>query len=397
MWGLFILVVGLPWIAYPGIAQPYTEPKLFMLTIVGWLLILWKIFKLPSEPTLGWRNPFMFWFAGWAVAASTIKFQWMLLQRLPAQTNFVYNSYVWIDCMSLIMGLLLIWSLATSYLSSDSKLHQLTQWVCYSALAVSIYGIFQFIGFDQFFVPAGDSQRSISLVQAGFGNASYLAIYLAVIFPLFFIFSGKRYLLFAGVTLLAIYLTNVHYALAIALGGLTVSLLSRWWSRMGKWTRLMTCMLLFAIGIKILMVGYNIFLLDERFDMWTSSVNVMKMRFVDHSNVLAYPAWTGYGLGSFRLLSDKFGFWDYAHNSYINLWIELGFIGLFLLTAAIIKSLINGWNKSKASMITSGWYGVFIALLLAGLVHFPERISAIALIGIIALSVIERNTGELNA
>lgn len=396
MWGLFILVFGLPWIVYPGVAQPYSEIKLILLIAIGWMLIFWKIFKAPSESTLGWRNPWTFWLIGWAMLTSLYKFQWILMQRPPYELNYIYNSYAWIDCMTLVMSALLAWSLATTYLAKDNNLHQLTQWICYGAVAMAVYGILQLFGFDQFFGAAGDSQRSVSIVQAGLGNASYLAIYLAMIFPLFFIFSGKRYLIFAAISLIAIYLTKVNYAFAIAGVGLAISFMSRWWLRMNRIIKIILGLSILIVCYKLASMGYEIFMQDERLEMWTAAITAMQSHITQHSDAVLHPSLTGYGLGSFKLLSEKFAFWDYAHNSWINIFVELGFVGVFLMAMMVIKSLILGWAKSTKSMIDSGWLGVFVAGLCASLVHFPERIPAIAFIWLVSWSITQRNTGDIN-
>ncbi len=382
MWAIFLLVWVLPWAVYPGVEDPFLEIKLIGFTLLAWSAVLWYMFKLPKHPSLGWKNPITIWLSGWVVAVSVYKFHWHLLQRPPGSPDVIYNAYAWIGCAAFLMVILMVYVLSQGYLHSSIDLQRITQWVCASAALVSLYAVFQWLGFDQWYRADPDLGYAQD-IYAGFGNPSYLAIYLAIITPLFFIFSGKQYLAYAALSLFAIYLTKTHYAWVIVSVGIVASLASRWWNRVNRLVKYSFIILLLILAYYLFQEGWSILQTDERLTIWTLIL----------SKISAGNAMTGYGIGSLGHLLGSQYIW--AHNSWLNLVVELGIIGTLMTLAMVAYGTRSGWTHAKQNILTSGWFGVWMASLAASLIHFPERVPPIAFVILLAYSVMERTPGEL--
>ena len=380
MWGIRLLTWGLPWVIVPGVESPYFDPKTLLFTAGGWGLIAWRLFRLPTLPASGWRNPWTLWLTLWVIGVSCWRFQWLFLRRLPGQ-SYTYNEYVWLAAIIVLMALLLTETL-TVYLRSDLSVQLLSQWMCLCAGLVALYGLCQFFGLDQWYVsaPAGKYGNPVS---AGFGNPGYLALYLSLVLPLCFVFSAKRYLGYAFLILIGIWLTHARYAWAVAGIGLASSFLSRWWTRMRTRERLLAVVALGVGLVGLAWIGWGILQTDQRLPIWMSAWK----KLCSSSSHVA-PSMTGFGLDSFGLLFDPSIRW--AHNEWIHLLVEVGLIGTSLTALMVAWSVRTGWRMATRSVIISGWFGVWMGFLASTLVHFPGHIPPLAWVGLCAWAVMER-------
>ena len=391
MWGLALLTFGLPWIRVAGVENPYLEPKALWLTVVGWGLLLWRFFRLPDAGAR-WRTPWSPWLSGWVGGTSCWRFQCRYLSRSPGQSRIIYNEYAWFAAIGVLMGLLLVQSLATVYLRSDLLLHRLTQWMCWMALAASGYGLCQAIGWDQWYVQTHNAAYA-NRVSAGFGNPGYLGIYLALILPLFFLFSDKRYLLYALPVLLVLWLTQARYAWVGALLGILASVTARWWTRLSRWGQRGVVVAWFLMMGGIAVAGWPWLQSDEvRLPLWSSALATMQN--VAGETPKAALSMTGYGLNSLPLLLGESARW--AHNEWVQMCVEIGVVGTLLLAGMVVWSLWRGWKAATQSLMVSGWFGVWVAFVAISFVHFPAHIAPIAWVGMCAWAVVERE-GALHA
>jgi len=69
----------------------------------------------------------------------------------------------------------------------------------------------------------------------------------------------------------------------------------------------------------------------------------------------------GTGAGTFAYIFPKYsqftgGFYDYAHNDYLQILVELGVIGCIPLAGLVVLGLLNGWSllRSKDSKLLRG-------------------------------------------
>ena len=388
MWGIRILTWGLPWVIIPGIASPFLEPKELLFLGAGWGMICWRYFQMPVISSMGWRNPWTVWLVGWVIGISLWRFQWQYLLRSPSQTtDIVYNVYNWNACVMVILAFLLLRELVLNYFRSELILQQVTQWMCWVGTLVAGYAILQALGFDQFYPSSIAGREYYNLfgvkgVHAGFGNPGYLAIYLACLFPLFFIFKSRRYLIYAGIVMIAIFLTSTRYAWVIGGIGITASLVSRWWLRCRRWMQYILMLLCTAATGMLGWLGWQILQTDQRLTIWLKTLDILSKHHDKRSLVM-----TGYGLDSYPMLMGESNRW--AHNEWIQLTVEIGIIGVILLAAMVAWSIKSGWNGAKRSLIVSAWFGVWIAFLAASLVHFPGHIIPTAWVGLCALAVME--------
>lgn len=385
MWGLRLLTWGLPWVVVAGVDNPYLEPKALLFTAVGWGMICWRMFRLPEATPLGWRNPWTLWVAWWVLGVSCWKFQWLYLQRPPFAQQAVYNSYAWLGALSVLMALLLLQTLATTYLVPDLHVHLLTRWMIWCAALVACYGLLQTIGFDQFYVApvAGSNENPI---HAGFGNPGYVAVYLAMLLPLCFVFASPRYLLMAVLMMVVIWLTHARYAWGIAGAGLSAAWLARWWPRLSLWKRLGSVVALACVGGIVVAWGLPLLMADERWNLWQQIIQ--KLHSTPEKVALAY---TGYGINSLPLLVGEAIKW--AHNEWLQLVVEIGLIGTTLVAGMVTWATRAGWRAAQSSMLASGWFGVWIAFLTASLIHFPGHIPPLAWVGLCALAIVQRTEG----
>lgn len=386
MWVLRLLTFALPWAAIAGIENPYFEPKQLLLLAGGWSLIFWQLFRQPVMPGTVWRNPMTVWVAGWVTAISLYKFHWLSLLRSPGQTQYTYNSFAWLAAVNIIMAILLVHTLATGYLRQDRNIHQLSEWLCVTAALCAAYGLLQHFGIDQWFVTDGHGHTDIP-ITAGFGNKGYLAIFLAALFPLHFIFSGRRYLAYAALSILVITMTHTYYALALAAIGLSASYLSRWWLRINNWMKGLSITGLAASTYATASLSRSFILNDERIGIWSLAASKLPSTTAGKA-----PSMTGYGLDSLPLLLGPEYQW--AHNEWLQMALEIGIIGMLLIAAMAFYSTRSGWRAANHSILVSGWFGVWISLLAASFIHFPAHIPPIAWIGLCAWAVMDRNPGE---
>lgn len=380
MLGLRLLTFGLPFFAMPGVESPYFEPKTMLFLAGSWGIIFWHTFKKQVALSVGWRNPATFWLAAWVVGVSLYKFHWLYLNRSRGESA-IYNSYAWLACVNVITAFMLAYVLS-QHLRLDKHLHQLTEWVCLSAALSAGYGLLQYFRIDQFYFSEEVGSYTYQ-IQGGLGNPGYLAIFLAVIFPLHFIFSPRRYIAYAALSLWVIYLTHTNYAFAIAALGCGASFLSQYWARLSVWLKGLsiagTTASVYAMGA----YGFNILKTDERPEIWALAFQKMQSSYAARA-----PSFTGYGLDSFPILMGERFFW--AHNEWIHASIEIGVIGCLLMLGMAAISTKSGWVKAQTSILQSGWFGVWVAFLAASLIHFPLHIAPIAFIGLIAWAVTER-------
>jgi len=89
----------------------------------------------------------------------------------------------------------------------------------------------------------------------------------------------------------------------------------------------------------------------------------------------------GSGLGTFKVLAERvFGqfMWSYeAHNDYLRIGVELGFLGLFLYLGIYIKSiwvLVRAYLKNKKGNFASVYFGGAVLLLAFLLMSFGDNV-----------------------
>jgi len=105
--------------------------------------------------------------------------------------------------------------------------------------------------------------------------------------------------------------------------------------------------------------------LTGRTELWSVLIPYAKERF-----------WLGYGYGSFwDTAADQSVVWtvlyygmqpSIAHNSFLDLWLELGMVGVILFLASIFKNIITSFKiATKSKVITDYWPLVYMFFILS--------------------------------
>ncbi|NSL54043.1 O-antigen ligase family protein [Uliginosibacterium aquaticum] len=109
---------------------------------------------------------------------------------------------------------------------------------------------------------------------------------------------------------------------------------------------------------------------------------------------------TGFGAGSFYTVfprfksADKEGYWDHAHNDYVQIAAETGFVGLSLLATALLLTIgriTRLWNERESRLNRGMAFGVAMAicsLLIHSWVDFNLQIPANALTFCVLLALV---------
>ncbi|MEC4747783.1 O-antigen ligase family protein [Methylomicrobium sp. Wu6] len=106
----------------------------------------------------------------------------------------------------------------------------------------------------------------------------------------------------------------------------------------------------------------------------------------------------GTGAGTFAYIFPKYsqfvgGFYDYAHNDYLQLWVELGVIGCIPLAGLVMFGLLNGWSllrRSESRLLRGvGFASIMgtVSLLIHSTVDFNLQIPANILLFVALLAL----------
>ncbi|MFA4888719.1 MAG: O-antigen ligase family protein [Candidatus Omnitrophota bacterium] len=104
--------------------------------------------------------------------------------------------------------------------------------------------------------------------------------------------------------------------------------------------------------------------------------------------ILAHPL-TGIGLGNFNLHQAR-----YAHNSYLQIWAEMGILGLISFLWLVIAALRYAWkNKNKETALLLATVLVFLIHNFVDFSFFLPEVSLIwwAIMGLLISSTIQEN------
>jgi len=354
----------------------------------------------------------------------------ILLFILIATLSLLINNTFWIGLKDFInfLSFYLIYFLVINNIKNKYSLYFCLIVFFSCASLISIYLLIQYYNFDPFL---SDIQRLTSTL----GNRNYVASYLALIFPIAFSFflieSKKRNKIFYEVALLIIY-TGIIICHTRAI-----------------WIALFFSLLLFGYLLshykinkilkdnkKWLIILFSFFLLitliystdnplnrssitaAERaistFDMQGSSLRTRLLIWQSTLDMIKEKPLLGFGLGTFPLhylnyqaeilqrIPDYLNFVGKAgeaHNEYLQIWAEMGIIGLlsFLLIFMIFYktkvNLIKKIGTINGKIIIIGLISGIMVTLIHSIFSFPFHVPAVgaAFWFIIGLTVASEN------
>ena len=298
------------------------------------------------------------------------------------------NYWVWKPFVMYLVYFLMFLSVQSLNITKDS-FKSLLNIMVWCALVMSGYVLLQNFGWDQFFTKRiGDEfiQVTKPITVGTLGNSTIVSPYIAMIIPLALYL--RRYL-----TAIVLICAVVATQSAMAMGAMIVSLLAysclRWKIRGVFWVFLALVLSLSVLnGIRVLKPAIFKEMTNKisndngRTLVWTGIVKSMKETEFGMVTKSRYP-YTGLGIGSFPILmkQELKTHFDKAHNEYLQIFSEMGIIGLFLFLAAIgymVKTAIFSLNPEIDALLSS-----FLCVALVALGSFPWQIAPIIYLTII--------------
>ena len=394
------MILGLPWVILYGVREGLHLPKEAVLQTGGLAIILVSLFQ--GRIILPFRSVWLQRLFLWVLLQSAVIFWWPLLTLKPTSNLEFVAFHVWMTLLDVLIAGLLIWVLSSVYLPRMDCWVRISQWLCWSAMAVAAYALCQYLGFDQLLgrfhnVNHPDVQPYAKML-AGLGHHAYVAMYLSLILPLFLAIQGWRYIGGFCLVLLAIGLSHVHYVWVATILSLLTYALFWSWQQFPRARRLLPYFTLILCGIGLLVAWQHrsLLLQDERWVIWQVSFDHLRLQHL-----------TGFGLGNFETafsinwvklkeitpaLVGHTQPWKWMHNDLLQWVYETGFIGGGLLLLAMSEGARNLWQRihlpaSPKSTLAIAWAASAISLLLLSLTNFPWHLAPCAWVGILIVAV----------
>jgi O-antigen ligase len=264
----------------------------------------------------------------------------------------------------------------TDFFSRDNKRMLRFFWVLMAVSAVAfLNGIFQSVfGFDVFRHNVIGNAGSSLRITSSFINPNDFGAYIATILPLAFLFLKKEFSLKQRSILFMIFLVGFYCLM--------------WASSRGAWISFIVAMIIFfsvyrkkmlifvpiAALILVLLSPSGICrvkgLLKPQEESMGERVLLLKGTW---SMIQAHPV-LGSGINTFMKNFEKYrpqgcpaGY--YAHNSYLQMWAEIGIVGLLVFLAVPLIVIIKAFANIKAK-IKINLYGVILLGSLCGYLAF---------------------------
>ena len=368
---LVIAILIIPWLFLPlnniPDATRFIKAIFFDITMMGIIVM-----ALKDGLKFEYRNKYLAWLTLWVFV--TFIFNWYY----PVLMGIGYNVGT-IDSMlhftfAIIATVLVCANLARIDFVRCAKA------LCISGTLVSIFCIFQGIGLDPMAHIAKYGYKDSRHIAALLDNPDVVGNYVCMLFPFFLYFNKPKYyicFLLLGVTL---FFTQSSISIVAAVMGLFVYLFLRF-------IKIKFAVIVLAIAF----LGFSAFCITNH------HFNKIDNRFTER-----IPAWQtmlertnnplfGQGLGVVKSLGVKRGdnFWMFAHNDYLETWISLGALGLFLLGLIIIHAF-RKFNYNPDNQIGYAYLGSFVAFLIIMFGSFPMEMPPLALNGLVCYWALTR-------
>ena len=340
----FFIAFLSPLIWYPGLSDFANLPQRIFLETTGLLLALfWLISQIPSNTLPLHRLPFFTWpllaFVGWALFTAV----------------FTLNPYETWKIGRLWLTAILFFFLTSQLAVSSSQRRQVLTALFGAAFLVAVLGISQHL-FDLSFIP------QLAPPAANFANKNMAVHFIVLLFPIgafLFLTAKNNTTAWAASLMLSLIVTYLIYTqtragwLAVTCQCLLFAVLHKTtrlnlaplWSSQKKWALLfglLVVLTMMNIGPTGFTPGYEAVGIratqgdSGRFAIWADTLTLIQQ----------HPL-LGVGLGNLKVhfpsvqkesLSLYTQYLKDAHNDYLQIWAELGLIGLTLF-ACLIGSL----------------------------------------------------------
>lgn len=290
----------------------------------------------------------------------------------------LFNLYNYIIYMLLL--------LAAVSLSSKDKV-RLVQSIFIAGFIISILALYQyFFGFthilnyiakNKISDPFALDYISRKRIFFPFITPNALGGYLAMILPLALI--NKNNLWFIMPIFLALILTGSLGAILSLLSGLIIYLHLK-----GKLKKKVVFPLFGLLIIALIFIARSMTLKQHTapgFSVW------MRLGYwQDTLRIIGHRALTGLGIGNFNLSPSR-----YAHNSYLQIWAEMGILGISAYIWLVFRALKSGFNKLKTGEDRNYMIALITAIavfLIHNLIDFTFFLPEVSMIWWIMLGLI---------
>ncbi|MBA7516193.1 hypothetical protein ES705_08239 [subsurface metagenome] len=404
---IITLIISTPLVFYPYLVRIFNPPKELVfeiLVIIG--LMLWKLKMVSKEEVKITRTP--------------------LNSPVLAFTTICVLSLLWSNSpmvslleLPLFLAGPILYFIVVNNIHNDHQINRILNILLIIGGLFGVYGIFQYLGIDFSFWKANIGRQQVFGL---FGNVNYFAEYLIVLLPvaisLFFVCRNKMYKIFLlggilamGGSLILTFTRGSYLAIGISsLFMFFLYLVSRGKGFIKENKKIFIIIMAFIILITFLFaipnplnksgtviskikgrISITQFTKDPSLKRREATWKFTIMMIKDHPLL-------GSGIGTFKYNSlayqakffDQennrslypYGVADKAHNEYLQLWTELGIVGLGIF----IWFMFNYFNyaikllkKTKDNYyqgIIIGLMGAVTAVLVDGLFGFPLHLAA---------------------
>ena len=272
--------------------------------------------------------------------------------------------------------------------SSTFRVKEIFKIISWVGFIMALYGLGQYFGLDQFYILKPISilgKTEAGNIAGNLGQPTVLASFLAMCLPIHFCL--KRYG-FGAITFIVICLCQAKMAIFASVAGVAVYYIYRSDNRI-YWFKTAFCSILVLICAYMAYSHYkpNKLLVENgRYGMWKDVLlDIKDGRVIPNGKDYSL---TGYGLGSFKFFNPKLhdGNWDKAHNEYLQVFYELGLIGIILLLLAIFSI----YDTSYFIFMNThyGAVGAVTVSLLCAIYYFQWHLPAHSLYSLIFLGIL---------
>ena len=366
--GLLLLILGVP-----IICSPYTQNHVFLIKTVFFQSLVFALFILWLSKKFLTRESF---------SHIPLKVPMFLFLGIGL-SSFVFSPYRYaiLEEFLRFLSFFLLYVLIVEEVTSETRKRLAIDFLMIVTLVTVVYGILQRLGYHLFtWIPA-EYQRTVSF----FGNPNFFATFLVATLPLLLALSLKstpRRKIIAGITLGLGLACLIFTATRAAWIGFVVSFLFLVLLIYATKTVRLNFKALLPLFIVFLAIFLIVILNQKmiinrmsailslsgsasyRLHIWEVTLDMMK----------ASPIF-GTGLGTFQIVFPKFRYPDFnldvsignllhAHNEYLEIWSEMGLIGLGVFLWLMFSFLRYAFKVLKSEREK----GLMVAGLVTGVV-----------------------------
>ncbi len=370
-----VCLLVMPWIYIPLaiVREQFRIPQMAFMDLMFFGIITYSFL---NGLRFAYRNKYFAWLVAWV----SFNFWWgfvMPFNLVIQNKGRSVNIWMLEPMIHVLLGLWAAYIILSSLDRDDFA--RIAKTLCFSSCFISIWAILQYVGFDPFGKIA--AYNCANKVSACLDNPNLVGNYIALTFPLLFIFLRKRpniYWIITPILLGGVYVTKSHLSQALIGTGLWIYLFLTF--RRNK--RILLVLLLSLIPI-LLYVSHTDFakmsnFMSDRIPCWKAAWQKLKIN----------PLF-GQGIGVWKTYCTYINttYWYYVHNDFLERAVEIGGVGIFFMVLLVINSVKNFklLEKLHISYITS-----FIVFLLLMFFSFPFESPTVGIVGVFSFLAVEK-------